>query len=118
MGDILDFIDTWEIAVSIQNYNTSRLQKLKRQRLEMKLEAIEYKGGKCVDCDGIFHHAAMEFHHLGNKKFSLHQAMNRSSLKFIKPELNKCVLLCSNCHQIRHYKEQQRRFLLANPPLA
>lgn len=83
----------------VNNQTTDRQRNLKKQ-------AIEYKGGKCVDCDGVFHPAVFDFHHLNpdEKDFSL---SHRKQLKFgeeIKQELDKCVLLCSNCHRMRHVR--------------
>jgi predicted HNH restriction endonuclease len=74
-----------------------------RQRA-LKLRMIEYKGGKCEDCGGTFHPASYDFHHVNpdEKEFSFNR--NMSWKKAVK-ELDKCVLLCSNCHRVRHYKD-------------
>ena len=79
-----------------------------KARFEKKV-AIHYKGGKCVDCDGIFHQAIYEFHHLDekNKKANPAHLINRYGFKKAKEELDKCVLLCANCHRIRHHKEEE-----------
>ncbi len=70
---------------------------------QRKLDAIEYKGGVCVDCGQMPHPAAMQFHHLdpGEKDFSWNKGRLKSWGKITK-ELDKCVLLCANCHTIRH----------------
>ena len=83
----------------------------KRHRLERKKKAIEYKGGRCVDCvkqgrDGIFPPCAMDFHHSdpSNKKRTPSALLEqRHGWEEIKIELDKCVLICSNCHRIRHH---------------
>lgn len=68
-----------------------------------KLLAIEYKGGKCQDCNGIFIPQVFDFHHLDPKQkdFKLSQKQN-ARFDTLKSELDKCVLLCANCHRIRH----------------
>lgn len=69
-----------------------------------KLEAIAYKGGVCVDCERMPHPAAMTFHHLdpSQKNYQLSAAREKTLSEAVKRELDKCVLLCRNCHAIRH----------------
>lgn len=69
----------------------------------MKSRMVQYLGGKCLDCGGVFHDMVYDFHHLdpSQKDFALSSARN-NSWETIKPELDKCVLLCANCHRIRH----------------
>jgi len=69
-----------------------------------RLKAIDYKGGKCIDCGYNECIAALEFHHLDpkQKEFSW-QKMRLKSEIVINKELDKCVLLCANCHRKRHY---------------
>ena len=83
-------------CVSIKTIETQR---------KMKKEAVDYKGGKCVTCGYDKCQAALEFHHLDpNKKdFSIGQHKNKS-FKNIKDELDKCILLCKNCHAELHFK--------------
>ena len=86
------------------------LLKLKRMGRKNKRKSIEYKGGRCVDCvkhgrDGIFTECAYCFHHTDptEKEYSISTLMSRKTWKSITDELDKCVLLCLNCHSIRHY---------------
>lgn len=77
-------------------------QSIIRQQ-KLKLEAVEYKGDSCISCNYNKYPGALEFHHLDpNKKdFSIGQ-MKCRSLNSIKEELDKCILLCSNCHKEIH----------------
>jgi hypothetical protein len=69
-----------------------------------KLKAIEYKGGKCQDCDKKFDHYLYDFHHLDPKEKDVEWTKLRlRSWKKITAELDKCVLLCCMCHRIREY---------------
>ena len=70
-----------------------------RQR---KKEAIELLGGKCVDCNGVFPQVAYDFHHsdMSKKELNPSKALTKTNWQ---DELSKCVLLCSNCHRIRHW---------------
>lgn len=56
----------------------------------------------CADCGYSAHHAALEFHHEGDKEINLSFA---KSLKQAKREMERFVVLCSNCHRIRHWDE-------------
>jgi predicted HNH restriction endonuclease len=74
-----------------------------KRRRKIKLFAIDYKGGKCQVC-GYNHCAgALDLHHVkGEKKFLISTDAYLHSWKAIKAELDKCVLLCSNCHRELH----------------
>lgn len=78
------------------NYGTERRKKLKQL-------AVEYKGGICVDCKlKTKNYCVYDFHHVdGTKEFTISESTK--SLETIKSELDKCILLCSNCHRIRHF---------------
>lgn len=66
--------------------------------------AIAYKGGKCASCGGTFHQAVYDFHHLDPSiKEARSSIFLNWSWKKLKTELDKCILLCSNCHRIEHY---------------
>jgi hypothetical protein len=79
--------------------------RIKTTRKNMKLRAVEYKGGKCERCDYSKSLRALQFHHLDpNKKdFQISRASNPSWEK-VKEELDKCVMLCANCHAEEHEK--------------
>ncbi len=66
--------------------------------------AREYKGGKCVLCGYNRCSGALEFHHRNPKKkdFSLSVRGLTRSWEKIKDEINKCVLICANCHREVH----------------
>ncbi len=73
-------------------------------RRKRKLKCIEYKGGKCVICYYNKCVSALHFHHLESeeKEFGLsHKGLCRG-WKRVKKELDKCVLLCANCHAEIH----------------
>lgn len=77
------------------------------QRLrEMKLKAIEYLGGQCSQCGVKGVPAIYDFHHKNpeEKDFSW-GAKRTSNWDNLKKELDKCILLCSNCHRELHDAE-------------
>jgi hypothetical protein len=72
-------------------------------RRRTKEKAVEYKGGKCVICEYNKCISALEFHHLdpSKKDFTLSKNMCTAWDK-IKDELDKCILVCANCHREIH----------------
>lgn len=73
----------------------------------IKEEAVAYKGGKCEDCQLVFRYWVFDFHHLDPTQKDMNVMANHpKSLNAIKEELDKCVLLCSNCHRDRHYNPE------------
>lgn len=77
---------------------------------ERKIEAINYKGGKCIKCGYNKYAGALDFHHLdpSKKDYSISRRKN-CTLDTIKPELDKCILLCRNCHAELHFEERCKR---------
>lgn len=75
-----------------------------RKRMH-KRKAIEYKGGACVNCGYNKSDAALHFHHVvkENKSFEIAQNLSRN-WDSLKSELDKCILLCMNCHLEAHEK--------------
>jgi len=65
-----------------------------------KLKAVEYKGGQCSKCGYKKCLKALEFHHIDQMTKELGLSDNwGNSFEKIKIELDKCILLCSNCHR-------------------
>ena len=73
------------------------------RRKRYKRELVEYKGGKCEKCGYDKCLAVLSFHHKNreNKKFKI--SGSTKSFKTLKKEVNKCILLCANCHLENHY---------------
>ena len=69
-----------------------------------KDEAIQYLGGKCAHCSGVFHRNVYDFHHIDptTKTENIGRLLQSRNWETVKPELDKCILLCANCHRMHH----------------
>ncbi len=80
-------------------------------RIDLKKRCIEYLGGKCNDCNfESNHYSIYDFHHIDtqNKKYKMSEIIHKTNKwEVIKEELDKCILLCSNCHRIRHERKNR-----------
>jgi hypothetical protein len=78
-------------------------QTLQRQRV-FKQKCVEYKGGRCELCGYNKCIGALEFHHKDPKEkdFTIAKAKLTTFSNKITEELDKCALLCANCHRETH----------------
>ena len=79
----------------------------------MKRLLIEYKGGKCEQCGYNKCDGALQFHHIDPKEkdFTISQVnLNDTNFSIDKiiEEVNKCQLLCANCHAEIHYSKNDK----------
>lgn len=76
----------------------------KERHNQFKKELVNYKGGACQNCGYNKYYGALEFHHINpnEKDFSFGKVKICTLNDEIKNELDKCVLLCSNCHREIH----------------
>ena len=97
------------------NYrNRQQRQEYRDEYIKKRKEnLITTKGGRCVKCgiefDGT-NSAIFDFHHINpeEKEFPLNKGtLNKLSMARILNELAKCDLVCSNCHRLIHFKNEQ-----------
>lgn len=79
-------------------FNKLRVNNLKK----IKILMVEYKGGKCEICGYNKCLGALEFHHLDPSQKDYQPARMGKFDEISKKELDKCQLLCSNCHRETH----------------
>lgn len=83
--------------------NTSYRQFIRS--MKRKLEFIEYKGGCCEMCGYKKNVSALDFHHIDptTKSFNIDaRILANSNYEMVKNEVDKCMLLCANCHREVH----------------
>ena len=71
---------------------------------KFKQDCLDYKGGSCEKCGYSKCVSALEFHHRDptEKEFSISKVKRKKFDKTITDELDKCSLLCANCHREEH----------------
>jgi len=75
-----------------------------KRRKKVRDMALEYKGGACTKCGYNKCKRALSFHHVDPalKDFGISFRGFTRSWEKTKAELDKCVLLCANCHMELH----------------
>lgn len=92
-------------------------------RRKNKQKIVDYLGGKCSNCGLVDEVCVYDLHHVNPEdKEVLVGELSMSKWEIIKEEVDKCILLCSNCHRkfhkdnpgtrknsVRHSTNNQRR---------
>jgi hypothetical protein len=86
-----------------------RIEAVQRNRKKLKQKAVDYKGGMCEKCGYNKSLSALQFHHINpeEKDFGISTTGNTRAWSYIKKELDKCILVCANCHAELHEEKQQ-----------
>lgn len=83
--------------------NKSKFDKNKKiHKDKIKDYIISKKSCGCKLC-GETDIACLDFHHINGKDFTICQKGKDKSFEAVKQEIDKCIVLCSNCHRKVHY---------------
>ena len=90
------------------NNRDSEKAHVKRRKMEIKKWFQKYKKSlKCSKC-GENHPATIDFHHTEKKEQNISKMVGDGySVERIKKELEKCNVLCANCHRKIHFKNDK-----------
>ena len=81
------------------------LEHRRKKEFGDKLAKIKEMAG-CMDC-GINNPIILDFDHIKDKKYNISQMIRDGfSWKAIAKEIEKCEVVCSNCHRIRTYNRR------------
>ena len=85
----------------------------RKTRIKIRGWFDDYK--KTLECEFCGYNECSEvldFHHKDekDKKFNVGQSLNRYGKEEILKEIEKCIVLCSNCHRKLHYEEKQEKY--------
>ncbi len=83
-----------------------------KKRFNFKINALEYKQNNCESCGYNKDITALEFHHKNPVQKEINPAkLYHKPWDFAKEELDKCSVLCSNCHREEHHRLDQKKKL-------
>lgn len=80
------------------------IEAVAKRRKKIRLKAIDALGGKCIKCGYNKYSEVLEFHHRdpSQKEFSISRKGYCRSWEKTNKEIQKCDLLCANCHRELH----------------
>ena len=78
-------------------YQNRKYGKIRRDKLRNKLQAVKMELG-CAVCGYNKHPAALHFDHLNPSTKSFSLGNNNYPISKLEAELDKCQVLCANCH--------------------
>ncbi len=82
----------------------SNKQSVVNSQIRKKAFAVDMMGGKCQICGYDKCINALEFHHINDdKEYDPAYIVRRWSWERVKPELEKCIMVCANCHRELHH---------------
>lgn len=99
--------ECWKIYYAEYYKSGKEKERLARQRKAEKLKVREYiaevKSVPCMDCGNSYPSYVMDFDHRDPsiKLFTIAKVSSTKSLIRIKEEIEKCDVVCSNCHRLR-----------------
>jgi NAD-dependent dihydropyrimidine dehydrogenase PreA subunit len=90
------------------NNKQTQIERVKKQQQKIADEIKQYKESiPCHDCETFYPHYIMDFDHtLDNKSGNVSTLMRRGSRKQVWEEIDKCELVCANCHRARTYNRR------------
>lgn len=102
-----------------KKYDAKRYQKIKKKRYKQTKDRRKkltkwyrkLKSHPCTDCGMTFHPAAMQFDHTSSED-KRNNVANLVSMglgkKTVLAEIEKCDLVCANCHAIRTFNRREK----------
>ena len=80
------------------------IKAVQKRRKEVRRRALAYKGARCQMCGYDRCVEALEFHHLNSshKDFGISSRGYTRRWSKTREEIDKCALLCANCHREVH----------------
>jgi DNA-binding CsgD family transcriptional regulator len=98
------------VKLTDEEIRKNRINSVIEWRRRVKIKLVDYKGGECEKCGYKKCISSLEFHHLdpNEKDFSI--SGKSISFERLKKEVDKCILVCRNCHgEIHHEIEEEKR---------
>jgi len=108
-------------AASRRHYLENKVQyldrnKLYRQKIQQFIQQVK-SSTPCADCGTKYPYYVMDFDHLDgkNKVNTINYLASTGRIGAVKSEIQKCELVCANCHRIRTHNRRVNRLHLMHP---
>ena len=83
-------------------------QRAERNKKKDWITQYKLENSVCTDCGISYPPHILDFDHLKDKKFGIARAHRSHGLDEIKAEIEKCEIVCSNCHRARTWERQYK----------
>jgi hypothetical protein len=100
--------ECWKVYYKENYYlRGNERKRLREKNLKVKYDIREFikikKDVPCMDCGTKYPYYVMDFDHrdTSQKKFNISEMAVIGSWKLLKEEIEKCDVVCSNCHRER-----------------
>ncbi|MCC7500542.1 hypothetical protein IT396_01930 [Candidatus Nomurabacteria bacterium] len=105
------YLKKWNREFYLKN-KTATYVRVQKRRAELRQWLDEYKAKlSCTNCDEK-HPACLDFHHKDAKEKEFSVALIKGwgyGKERMLREIEKCVVLCSNCHRKIHYEARKKK---------
>lgn len=88
--------------LTLEELKKNKVTTVVNWRKRTKIKLVEYKGGKCERCGYNKCLGALDFHHLDPNEKDFGIGGVTKSFDKMKKEVDKCILVCANCHREIH----------------
>lgn len=97
------------LIIRVKTYNSQNKEKVgasrKKMRSDILLKLHQYKESfPCTDCGEYFPHYVMDFDHQKDKIGNISLLAQRYSWNRLLTEIEKCEIVCANCHRARTFR--------------
>lgn len=89
------------------------IENVSKRKAEVKTRAQQFlrelkEASPCTDCGVQYPYYVMDFDHLRDKKYQVALMPGMGyDIPTIKAEIEKCELVCANCHRVRTFTREQ-----------
>ncbi len=104
-GTLLRGKQTKFCSIACKNKHHQSYEAQKGRGLTRKIQLVKAAGGQCSICGYKKNLSALAFHHTdsADKDFKLDmRSLSNRKLEYVLTELDKCILVCHNCHAELH----------------
>jgi DNA-binding CsgD family transcriptional regulator len=92
--------------LSLEALRKNKSQSVVDWRKRAKIKLVEYKGGCCEVCGYEKSIGALSFHHKDPEQKDFNISAKSYAFERLKKEVDKCILVCANCHIEIHEHEK------------